>query len=65
MNLSKYLLRIGASVDRAASDSLVFDTLRKYLDSKHLIEIKGDWVRLTEKGLIEYKMSSRDWGLIN
>lgn len=29
--LSKYLLRIGVSVDRSASDSLVLDTLKKIL----------------------------------
>lgn len=62
MNLfSKFLLRLGVCVDRAASDSSVFDTLRKYRDSKHLIEIEGDWVTLTEKGLIECQNSSRDW----
>ena len=49
--LSKYLLRIGVSVDRSASDSLVLDTLKKYTDTKHLIEIEGDWVSLTKKGV--------------
>ena len=57
--LSKYLLRIGVSVDRSASDSLVLDTLKKYTDRKHLIEIEGDWVSLTKKGVVECQKSSR------
>jgi hypothetical protein len=62
MNLfSKYLLRIGVSVNRIASDSLVFNTLKKYTESKHLIEIEGDWLRLTKKRLDECKKSNRDW----
>jgi hypothetical protein len=56
----KYLVRTGVSVDRAASDSVVFDILKKYTESKNL-EIEGDWLRLTEKGLYECKKSNRDW----
>jgi hypothetical protein len=58
--LSKYLLRIGVSVDRSASDSLVLDT-QKYTDTKHLIEIEGDWVSLTKKGVVECQKSSCEW----
>lgn len=62
MNLfSKYLVRIGISVDRPASDSVVTDTIKKYADKKQVIEIDGDWVRPTQKGLIECQNSSRDW----
>jgi hypothetical protein len=57
----RYLIRIGVSVDRSASDSVVFDALKKYADKKHLIEIDGDWVRLTKKGLDECKQSNREW----
>jgi hypothetical protein len=57
----KYLVRIGVSVDRSASDSVVFDILKKYTESKHLIEVEGDWLRLTRKGLEECKKSNRDW----
>lgn len=50
MNLfSKYLIRIGVSVDRPASDSIVSDALKKYADSKQLLEIDGGWFRLTKK----------------
>ncbi len=33
--LSKYLLRIGVSVDKSASDSLVLDTLKKLQKTSH------------------------------
>ena len=59
--LSKYLLRIGVSVDRSASNSLVLDTLKKYTDRKHLVEIEGDWVSLTKKRVVECQKSSREW----
>lgn len=52
---------IGVSVDRSASDSLVVDTLKKYTDRKHLIEIEEDWVSLTKKGVVECQKSSREW----
>jgi hypothetical protein len=62
MNLfSKYLIRIGVSVDRPASDSIVSDALKKYADSKQLLEIDGGWFRLTKKGIDECKESNRDW----
>lgn len=57
----KYLIRIGISVDRSASDSVVFDAPKKYADKKHLIEIDGDWLRLTKKGLDECQKSSCEW----
>ena len=59
--LSKYLLRIGVSVDRSASNSIVLDSLKKYTDRKHLMEIEADWVSLTKKGVVECQKSSRDW----
>jgi hypothetical protein len=62
MNLfSKYLVRTGVSVDRSASDSVVFDILKRYTESKNLMEIEKDWLRLTKKGLEECKKSNRDW----
>lgn len=62
MNLfSRYLIRIGVSADRPASDSIVSDALKKYADRKHLLEIDGGWFRLTKKGLDECKESNRHW----
>ena len=57
----KYLIRIRVSIDKLGSDSTVFDTLKKYTDRKHFIEIEGNRLRLTGKGVVECQKSSRDW----
>lgn len=57
-----YLYRIGIADSNGSTT--VLDTLKKYAKEKGLVEIQGGTIRLTEKGLIQYKKSiteCHDW----
>lgn len=58
---NKYLSRIGPKTSSVEIVVLVLDTLRKYAENEGFINIEGDIVRLTEKGLDECQKSNRDW----
>ena len=43
------------------SDKIVDDTLKKYAKESGYINIKGDMVKLTKKGLVECQKPKHDW----
>jgi hypothetical protein len=62
INLSKkYLSRIGLRTSSAGIGVLVLDALSEYAEKKGFLEIEGNIVRLTRKGLIETSKLFRDW----
>ena len=58
---NKYLSRIGLRTSSVGIAILVLDTLSEYAKKKGLLEIEGNIVRLTRKGLIETSKLFRDW----
>ncbi len=58
---NKYLSRIGLRASRIEIAVLVIDTLIEYAEKKGFLEIEGNIVRLTKKGLVESQKFSRDW----
>jgi hypothetical protein len=58
---NKYLLHIGFRTSSTEIKKLVLDALRNYAEEKGFLEIEGDMVGLTSKGLIESQKFSRDW----
>ena len=58
---NKYLSSIGLRTSPVGIAALVLDTLREYSEEKSFLEIEGDIVRLTKKGLHETQKLSRDW----
>lgn len=57
---NKYLSSIGLRASSVGIAILVLDTLREYA-KKGFLEIEGEIVRLTKKGLLETQKSNRDW----
>jgi hypothetical protein len=58
---NKYLSRIGLRTSSVGIRVLVLDTLIEYVEKKGFLEIEGNTVRLTSKGLIETSKLLRDW----
>jgi hypothetical protein len=58
---NNYLSRIGLRASRIEIAVLVIDTLIEYAERKGFLEIEGNIVRLTKKGLVESQKISRDW----
>jgi len=58
---NKYLSRIGLRTSSVRIAILVLDTLSEYAKKKGFLEIEGNIVRLTRKGLIETSKLFRDW----
>src|SRR5213593_4352610 len=58
---NKYLSHIGLRTSSVEIAVLVIDTLREYADKKGFLEIEGDIVRMTKKGLVESQKLRRDW----
>ena len=58
---NKYLSRIGLRTSSVGIAILVLDTLSEYAKKKGFLEIEGNIVRLTRKGLIETSKLFRDW----
>ncbi len=57
--LTKFLKEEG--IERSP-DQVVVDTLKEYAKDAGYIDIQGDMVSLTEKGLDECKKPHHDWG---
>jgi hypothetical protein len=57
---NKYLSSIGLRASSVGIAILVLDTLREYA-KKGFLEIEGEIVRLTKKGLLETQKLNRDW----
>jgi hypothetical protein len=58
---NKYLSSTGLRASSVGIAILVLDTLSEYAETKGFLEIEGDIVRLTKKGLLETQKLSRDW----
>lgn len=58
---NKYLSNIGLRASPVEIAVLVIDTLTEYADKKGFLEIEGNIVRLTKKGLVESQKLNRDW----
>jgi len=56
-----YLSRIGVRDTKASSGDIVLDTMKEYAEMEGFLEIEGDIIRLTKKGLDECQESTRDW----
>ncbi len=57
--LTKFLKEEGIE---GSLDQVVVDTLKEYAKKSGYIDIQGDMVTLTEKGLDECKKPKHDWG---
>jgi hypothetical protein len=57
--LTKFLKEDGVE---GSADQVVVDTLKEYAKESGYIDIHGDMVSLTEKGLDEYNKHHHDWG---
>jgi hypothetical protein len=58
---NNYLSGTGLRTSPTGIATLVLDTLRKYAEEKGFLEIQGEIVRMTKKGLLETQKLSRDW----
>jgi 5-methylcytosine-specific restriction endonuclease McrBC regulatory subunit McrC len=56
--LSNFLTKTGFD---GFADKIVMDTLKEYANESGNIKIKGNIVRLTKKGLIEYQKPEHEW----